>query len=389
MSKRKNILVVSILALCLILVSITSYQLGAGQMTFFNNSSVENVILLIGDGMGLAQVNAARISAYGADGKLNMHKMPVSGLCITHSANSLVTDSAAAATAMATGYKTDNSKLSVDPDGKKLVTIMEAAKAKGLFTGLVATKSITDATPAAFASHVESRNQHENIAEQILKNNINVIFGGGSDYFLPYSKGGIRSDGKDLLSEAEKKGYTVIKYKDEVKSVKRGNAIGLFAMNNMAMTPGGNDLEPSLEEMTKKAIELLEQEKNGFFLMVEGSQIDTACHGGDNQGTYDQVLDFDKAVKAAVDFAEKDGNTLVVVVADHETGGMVINGGSLDGKELDIYWSTSGHSAMQVPIFAYGPEAIRFTGVHDNTEIPVILSDLLEISDKEFPKMQN
>ena len=348
------------------------------------NSQVKNVVFLIGDGMGLAQVAAARIKTVGADGRLHIERMPIIGLVNTHSANSLITDSAAGATALATGYKTNNGMVSVSPDGKKLYTILEACRDRGMATGLVATSTITHATPAAFAAHVRSRGDQSTIALQLLENRVNVLLGGGKMFFLPQSQpGSKRKDERDLIVEAKKIGYTFVETREQLLKITNIKyLLGLFQVGALTTT---SPKEPSLAEMTQKAIELLSQNRKGFFLMVEGSQIDWACHANDPDNTIRQTVLFDEAVKAALDFALKDKRTLVVVTADHECGGMAINGGSLDGKNLNIGWTTKGHTGVPVPIYAFGPKAEQFTGLHDNTDIPRILARLLDIDN--FPKM--
>lgn len=343
---------------------------------------VKNIILLIGDGMGLAQVVSARLTAVGASGRLYMERMPITGYMNTHSAYHLVTDSAAAGTALATGYKTQNKKIAMSPDRERLTTILEVLKKKGWATGLVATSGITHATPASFASHVRSRYMEDKIASQLLGNKVNVLLGGGKEFFLPSDEpGSKRKDDRDLIEEAKKQGYKYIGTKNELKRVKGKYVLGLFQMGALNTTPP----EPSIAEMTKKAITLLNKNKKGFFLMVEGSQIDWACHENNADKSIRQTLLFDLAVKTAVDFASKDKETLVIVLADHETGGLTIVDGNLSGKHLDLKWSTGGHSAVPIIIYSFGVQAEKFTGVHDNTEIPKIFAELLGISPFPVP----
>jgi len=346
------------------------------------DSQVENIIFLIGDGMGLSQIASARIFTYGAEGRLNIEKMPVTGFINTHSNNDLITESGAAGTALATGYKTNNGMISVSPDGKKLRTILEACRDIGMSSGLVVTCAITHATPAVFASHVMSRNDEATIASQLLENKVNVMLGGGRMFFLPESEpGSKRHDERNLIADARKNGYLYIQTKEELEDSRGNYILGLFQLGHLTTIPP----EPNLAEMTDKAIELLSENKKGFFLMVEGSQIDWACHDNDTDNTIRQTLLFDEAVKVALDFALENKHTLVLVTADHECGGMGINGGSLDGKELNIGWTTKGHSGVPVPVYAFGPQAERFTGLYDNTKIPRIFAEILGI--ESFPKM--
>jgi alkaline phosphatase len=351
-----------------------------------SGKKVRNIIFCIGDGMGMGQIALARMKAAGPDGLLYMERMPVAGFVRTHSANSLVTDSAAAGTALASGVKTKNSMVGMAPDGTSCHTILEAAKAKGMTTGLVVTSAITDATPAAFASHVTSRKMQDKIAEQLIASKVNVLFGGGKEYFLPKSNSrSKRNDQKNLIEQAKEAGYIYIRTAEELKTAQHPYILGLFQLGPLTTVAP----EPSLAELTAKAIDVLNREgennkKGGFFLMVEGSQIDWACHDNNTAGVIRQTLLFDQAVKAAIDFAQKDKCTLVVVTADHETGGLTIKGGKSKVNELYVNWSTNGHSAMPVPIYAFGPKADIFAGTYDNTEVPKKFAKLLGIN--LFPK---
>jgi len=352
----------------------------------FHGKKVRNIIFCIGDGMGLGQIALARMKAAGPGGTLYMERMPVIGFCRTHSANALVTDSAAAGTALASGVKTNNGMLGITADLTRYQTILEAAKAKGMATGLVVTSAITHATPAAFAFHVRSRQMQDKIAEQLIANKVNILFGGGEEYFLPESSSkSRRNDQKDLIEQAKEAGYLYIRTAKELRNVRHSHILGLFQLGPLTTVAP----EPTLAELTAKAIDILNHEgkghkKQGFFLMVEGSQIDWACHDNDAARAVRQTLLFDQAVKAAVDFARKDKHTLVVVTADHETGGLTIIGGNLKGDDLDVNWSTGGHSAMPVPVYAFGPKAEVFAGTYDNTEVPKKFARLLGIT--PFPK---
>ena len=376
-------------------------------------TQVRNVILLIGDGMGLNQTAAARIKAAGLDGKLYMEKMPITGIIRTHSADNVITDSAASGTALACGIKTNNKMISMAPDGTKYFSILEAAKEKKMATGLVVTSTITHATPAVFAAHVRHRDWETQIAPQMLDNKkVNVLFGGGRQFFLPITvSGGKRRDSRDLIAEAKQAGYSYIERKDQLINAKGPFVLGLFQMGNLTT----KEPEPSLAELAEKAIEILDakpersfienllngffniiffgslEQDSGFFLMVEGSQIDMACHDYDFNRLVRQTLLFDLAVKKAIDFAIKDKNTLVLVTADHETIGLTINEAK-NGKDLELLWAvdkehrrtTDGHTGQPVPVFAFGQGAENFTGVYDNTDIPKKIAKLLCITD--FPK---
>lgn len=363
-----------------ILIMIVSISCSITTCPISDSKEVRNIIFCIGDGMGTAHVMLACVKSRGIDGKLNMEQMPVTGLMRTHSADAVVTDSAAAGTALATGVKTNNGMISMAPDGTKFETILEAAKKKGLATGLVATSTISHATPASFGSHVTSRYMEDKIAEQLIGNEVTVLFGGGREFFLPKTnKKSKRSDKRNLIEEAKRLGYLYIETAEQLRTVKGGKVLGLFQDGPLKTERP----EPSLDELTEKAIEVLNLEDKGFFLMVEGSQIDWEAHDHDADGVVKQTLEFDKAVKAVIDFALKDRQTLVVVTADHETGGLTITGGNLEG-DLDLDWSTGGHSGVTVPVYAFGPKAEKFSGVYDNTDMPKKFAELLGI--KSFPK---
>jgi alkaline phosphatase len=342
-------------------------------------TDVRNVIFMIGDGMGESQVQLARLSGVGPEGRLYMERMPVKGLVHTTEIGGDVTDSAAAGTALASGVKTKNGKIGVSPDGTAYQTILEASKAKGKATGLVVTSTISHATPACFASHVRSRGDETEIAKQMLTNRVNVLFGGGRDYFLPVLGGGKRLDGKNLIDEAKAAGYDYVEKGGELQPAQGPSVLGLFQKDALSTNPP----EPTLAEMTSKAIEILSRDPEGFFMMVEGSQIDWACHGHDEKNCVRQTLRFDEAVRAAMEYALKDKRTLVIVTADHETGGMTLEGVEAPGT-VKVKWSTGGHTSTPVPIYAFGPGAQNFSGVYENTEVPTRIAKLLKIS--PFPR---
>ncbi|NLN75072.1 MAG: alkaline phosphatase [Armatimonadetes bacterium] len=326
----------------------------------------KNVILLIGDGMGVGPVAAGRIGSVGPNGRLTVDTMPFTGFALTHSANRLVTDSAAAGTALATGVKTNNGTISMDPDGKRLKTILELARDLGKSTGLISTSYITDATPAVFASHVSSRGKTEDIAAQMLASRVDVILGGGKRFFTPKSKGGVREDERNLMDEATKRGYSAFDSADALTNCKSDKFIGLFADHVMT----SDRPEPTIAEMTDKTVSTLSKNAKGFFIMSEGGKIDHLAHGNNKDGVIKEMTMFDDAVKVALDFAKKDGQTLVVVTADHDTGGMAMHEPSDESPKFTAGWTTKSHTGNMVPVYAYGPGAELFTGTLDNTDIP-------------------
>jgi len=356
-----------------------------------SRQEVHNVIVCIGDGMGLSQIALARVHGAGLAGKLYLERLPVTGLVQTHAANSAVTDSAAAGTALACGIKTNNGMIGMAPDGRAYQTILEAAQAKGMATGIVVTSTLSHATPACFAAHVTSRKMEDQIAGQLLAARVNVLFGGGRKFFLPKSvRHSGRKDEIDLIAAAGRAGYEYVETVDALPSRRGSHVLGLFQLDGLTTAPP----EPSLALLTGTALQRLEQVQadlgragKGFFLMVEGSQIDWACHDNDVDNVVRQVLLFDQAVQVAVEFAQRDGHTLVLVTADHETGGLALLAGSGADKPptgLTARWSTKGHSGTPVPLYALGPGASLFAGVQDNTEIPARIARLLQIS--PFPR---
>jgi alkaline phosphatase len=306
---------------------------------------------------------------------LEIEKMPVVGLVKTHAANNWITDSASGATAIATGHKTNVGMVGVTPDSVVKETIFETAIKHGMKTGLVVTSHITDATPACFVTHVPARGMKNEIAEQLIHSKVNIILGGGLSYFIPKSEDGSeREDDKNLIEEAEKLGYNFTDDTTSFAEIKEGNLIGLFNKGGLITNPP----EPSLADMTQKALQLIGDSEKGFILMVEGSQIDWRGHSNDLEGVIKQTLLFDDAVKVGLDFAKENGETLILVTADHETGGITLTG---DDRENDfsfgVKWATKHHTGIPVPVYAFGPHAIEFTGILDNTDIYKIVSSLL------------
>ncbi len=319
----------------------------------------KNIILLIGDGMGVTQVFSG-ITANG--GALNLMNMKQIGFSKTQSADKYITDSAAGGTALACGVKTYNGAIGVDKDGNKVTSILELGEQNGKATGLVSTSAITHATPASFIAHVASRSSYEDIALDFLKTEVDVFIGGGKNFFAN------RKDGKNLIAELEAKKYRVFNSLEEASSVNNGNLAVLTA-------PEHNDVaakrELKLELATEKAIKVLDNNKGkkGFFLMVEGSQIDWGGHQNDAGYVVTEMLDFDRAIAKALEFAVKDRNTLVIVTADHETGGMSLVGGDIKKGSVKAKFGSSDHTAVMVPVFAFGPGAQEFQGIYENVEV--------------------
>jgi alkaline phosphatase len=296
----------------------------------------KNIILMIGDGMGPGQFAAAWLYSNKILNKeLRMVEVMKGGrtaFLANGAADAIVTESAAAASQIATGMMMTTGTISMAADGKTPVkTILEIAKDRGMATGLVTTSGITDATPAAFAAHVAHRSDETAVADQELRAGVEVLMGGRKQFFLSEVAAGKRKDGRNLLDEARAAGYVVIDTADELKRVEGGKVLGLFNMGNMAYEiDRGATAEPSLAEMTTKTLQILSRNPKGFFAMIEGGRIDHAAHQNDAAGTIRDTLAFDEAVGVGLDFQRKNPDTLVIVTADHETGGMAIIGNSVD-----------------------------------------------------------
>ncbi len=315
--------------------------------------------------MGL---NAVTSSVYYLDNS-QFRRFPYTGLVVTRSADNLITDSGAGGTSYATGNRTKNQSVSVDTTGKPMLTVLDYAKSKGLATGLVVTNSITDATPAAFYAHVVKRTDQARIAEYLLEDKVDVIIGGGQSFFLPKQLNGSRKDDKNIIDSLKARGYKVVFSYDSLKTIPdKDRVAALMAKVEM---PKAKERGFELGDLSSIALHRLSLNKKGFFVMIEGSQIDSYEHVNDFNSAFDEIKDFNTAVKTALDFAEKDKNTLVIVLADHETGGLSITGGNF--KAPVVSWTTKVHSAAMIGVFAYGPGAELFTGIKDNYQIGRIM----------------
>lgn len=328
-----------------------------------------SVILFIGDGAGLTYWSAAKLSA----SRLAIEEFPVVGLVDTEASNSRITDSAAGATAFASGVRTFNGAIGLAADSTPVRTVLELAESRGMATGLVATSTLTHATPAAFAAHVPSRSLYMEIARDIAERNIDVLLGGGRQFFDPTK----RPDALDLLGRITRDAVYV-QTADELRGLDTDTIrtlVGLFAEDN---PPPAGRREPTLPELTAAALGVLGHEERGFFLMVEGSQIDWRGHeNAPLREVIAEVLDFDFAIGEALRFQrERRSNTLIVVVADHSTGGL-----ALHADEMGVFrahYTTEGHTAEMVPLFAGGPGAAAFGGVQDNDAVGRLLLQMVE-----------
>lgn len=327
---------------------------------------VKNVILMIGDGMGLEQLSTAWIVN---NRHLNItDNFTYVGLQWTYSASRLVTDSAAAGTALATGSKTNNGMIATSPDGQPLETLSEYAKSKGMKTGTSVVCRVCDATPAVFSTHHTNRDSLYNIMAQFVDSEIDFLFGGGLKWWEN------RPDGRDLTAEVEAKGYTFVKDVESLKAVEEGPVIALTSYMEL---PPALDRGSAHQESVKKALELLDN-KDGFFLMVEGSCIDDWCHANKVGYAVEEILDFDRTVGTVLEWAAQDGETLVIVTADHSTGAMTLLGGNVEGQSVAVNYANTGHNGVALPVYAWGPCAEKFVGIYENAELSRMIKEILK-----------
>ena len=326
---------------------------------------IKNIIVMIGDGMGLEQVSCGWVLN---GGHLNLDNFLYTGFSRTYATDRLITDSCAGGSALATGVKTKYYYMGVDPEGNPVQSALRRAQEKGMKTGVAVTCRINDATPLDFVGHSLDRDDEETNAAQFVDSDVDFLTGGGIRFWQN------RADGRDLVQEMVDKGYTFVDNREDLNKVHEGRVLGLFAP--LEMEPA-LDRGPVLEDCAMKAIELLDNKK-GFFLMIEGSSIDDWCHKKKVGYMAEELFDFDRTVGKVLKWAEKDGHTLVVVVADHATGGLTLLGGSLEERSVKVNFSTKGHNGILVPVYAYGPHAEEFVGIHENAEVGQIIRALLK-----------
>jgi alkaline phosphatase len=331
---------------------------------------VKNIILLIGDGMGTTQIYAGLTAN---KGNLNLNRAKVIGFSKTYSASSYTTDSGAGGTAISSGYKTNNYSIGIDKEGIPHKTILEIAENSGLSTGVVVTSSVTHATPASFVTHVNNRFSEEAIAEQYLHKDIDIIIGGGRKFFNN------RSDSINLFDSLRSEDYLIVNNLQSIDTVSGKNICCLAAENSLESIQSGRG--DFLSEGTSIALKKLNKNENGFFIMIEGSQIDWGGHDNNIEYVTSEVIDFDKAVGVAFDFADRNPGTLVIVTADHETGGLAIIDGDFSKGVVNAKFSCKHHTGVMVPVFAYGTCASTFAGIYENTEIFHKMVELIGIAE--------
>jgi alkaline phosphatase len=324
--------------------------------TFEKGATPRNVILVIGDGTGINQISALQ---YYKDGKIHYEDFPIIGLSKI-SSTSLITDSAAAATAMACGEKTYNKAIGVNAQGEDLLNLTELMSQKGGSSGLIATSSITHATPASFYAHHTDRNDHDIIASFLPNAPIDFFAGAGLKYFRD------RKDQVNLLDTFAQKGFTI--ETSSLKAYPEAKKLGyLLADKDMPTMIEGRGT--FLEDASSLAINHLSSNEQGFFLMVEGSQVDWGGHDNDFDYMISELIDLDNTLGRLMAYAQKDQNTLIVVTGDHATGGLALSADQGDYNTIKPTFSSTGHNADWIPVFAYGPGAELFSGVYENTMI--------------------
>ncbi len=321
-----------------------------------NSSNGRNIIFMIGDGMGLAQISAAR--TVNGD-ELNILRCKHIGLVSTRAADKYVTDSGASGTAYSCGEKVNFYTLGIDTEGNPLTNIFEIISPLGFSTGLITTDRITGATPAAFYAHQPDRFKFELIALDILHKDIDFFAGGGRDNFDN------RSDSLNLIDSLTAEKYQVVTNLSGIEGDKKVAAL-LYAGEPPKMSENRGDM---LSSALTVALNRLSRSEKGFFIMAEGAQIDWAGHDNDQEYLLKEMADFDKAVGVALDFAQTDGNTLVVILADHETGGYALVDGDAASNTVVGEFVSNQHTGIMVPVFAYGPGAENFTGTYENNEV--------------------
>ena len=319
---------------------------------------VKYVIIMIGDGMIIMHV----YTAWAANrGKLWLENAQATGLSKTWAVKKLVTDSGSGGTSLATGVKTVYHAVGVDPEGKPLTSLVDVAKELGKDAGMAVTCRLWDATPGDFCCHNIDRDKEEELVGDYPTSGVDFVFGGGAQKFTN------RKDGRDIFKELQKKGYHVSRTLDDFFAYDKNSRI--FAVPYDKDTPLPDERGDLLARASMKGISLMNQNKNGFFMMIEGSQLDDYGHFNQLDLLMKETLDFDQTVGEVMKWAAKDGETLVVVTADHETGGLTLVNGNKDEGRVECCFSTKDHSGAMVPVYAFGPGAENFTGIFENTDV--------------------
>ena len=331
---------------------------------FSDDLKAKNIILVIGDGVGPNQITLSRIAIGGLDFRLFIDQMPYHGTSLTHSYDNAYTDSAAAATAWSTGFKTKTRYLSLNSDKKILETVVELLNKKGYASGVVATSSVTHATPAALYAHIDNRYEYKEIANQLINSSIHIALGGGRKLF-------------DLNKINDTHHVLTSKESLQLNFDYSKKLIGLFDDDGIERS----NEKPTQRQMTNFALKHLNKQCNGFFLMTEGSQIDWAGHDNDANKMIEEFRDFDLTIKDLIKFVNKNNDTLLIITSDHETGGLQIL--KQDNDNVIIQWGTGRHTSTPVGVHAYGPGAELFQGLMDNTDIHYKMLEAIDYKNLE------
>ncbi len=320
------------------------------------SNEVRNIIFLIGDGMGLEQVSCAWVLNHG---KLNLDNMSHIGLSRTYATDELITDSGAGGTALAAGVKTAYSHVGTAADTTDLYSILVDAAKVGKKTGTVVTCHFADATPCDFCCHNEYRYNQDDLIADYVTCGVDYLAGGGLDWFTVN-----RKDGRDITKEMAAAGYTVALTEEELMQAELP-VIGILSPDNLPVAQERGDL---FRHMVAQGLKELSANENGFVMMIEGSCIDDWLHGNDIEKAMEELLDFDRTLGDVLEFAAKDGHTLVVVTADHSTGCLTLQDGNLEKGEIGVFFASESHNGIAVPVYAWGPGSEKFTGIRENAE---------------------
>jgi alkaline phosphatase len=333
----------------------------------------KNVILIIGDGIGVAQWQAGLIAN---KGQLNLKKFENIGFLLTHTANSLTGAAPDNSTAIATGVKSYMGAVSVNTDTIPVKSIIEYAEENGISTGIVSANTLLEGGIAPFVAHEKSRKAMENIAASYLTHNLDVFIGAGSSFFTQ------RKDGRNLLEELRQKDYQVVQSMDSIRKIKSGKLAGLTAdQNNLGINEGRGSMFP---DAVQSALNILSKNEKQFFLFIADVFADRASHSGNAELVALETIDLDRAIGKALEFARKDKNTVVIVASGPEASGMALTGGNIQNGTIEAKWAVPGmiHTGTMVPIFAFGPSSDQFKGIQDNTDLFGKMMDLLGLKTK-------
>ena len=319
-------------------------------------NEVKNVIIMIGDGMGLEQVSCAWVLNHG---KLNLDNFPYIGISRTYCTNELITDSGAGGTAIAIGMKTAYSHVGTAPDSTDVASVLVKAQQLGKKTGVAVTCHFADATPCDFCCHNEYRYNQEDLIADYVECGVDYLSGGGLDWFTVN-----RTDGRDISKEMAAAGYTVALTEDELMAADLP-VIGILAPDNLPVAMERGDL---YRHTVSRGLDILSKESGdkGFVMMLEGSCIDDWLHGNDIEKAMEELLDFDRTIGDVLEWAAKDGHTLVVVTADHNTGALTLQDGDLEEGRIGVAFGNDSHNGIAVPVYAWGPGSDKFSGIREN-----------------------